>query len=157
MAGVAIPEPAFEFDRFFESHYGRIARVIARVVRDPARAEELAVDVFWKFWRTHPASLEAAGAWVYRAGVRAGLDRFRGVRTPEQLHAAAEEQEQVRAVLARLNARQAELLVLRADGLSYEELAATLRLSQASVGTLLTRAQKAFKKDYLRHYGKPRY
>ncbi|MDP9170228.1 MAG: hypothetical protein M3N54_06405, partial [Acidobacteriota bacterium] len=80
-----------------------------------------------------------------------------GVRTPEQLHAAAEEQEQVRAVLARLNARQAELLVLRADGLSYEELAATLRLSQASVGTLLTRAQKAFKKDYLRHYGKPRY
>ena len=43
---------AFDFETAFHAHYPRIARVIARVIRDPGRAEELAVEVMWKFWRT---------------------------------------------------------------------------------------------------------
>jgi sigma-70-like protein len=35
----------------FHVHYERIARVIARVAGDPARAEELAIEIFWKLWR----------------------------------------------------------------------------------------------------------
>ena len=38
----------FNFEETFRTRYGRIARVIASVVRDPARAEELAVEVFLK-------------------------------------------------------------------------------------------------------------
>jgi hypothetical protein len=30
------PERPFDFDTFFRAHYGRAARVIARVIRDPA-------------------------------------------------------------------------------------------------------------------------
>jgi RNA polymerase sigma-70 factor (ECF subfamily) len=45
------------------------------------------------------------------------------------------------------------LLVLRSQGFSYEELAATLNLNPASIGTLLSRAQHAFRKEYTRRYG----
>lgn len=38
----------FDLEAVFRSQYPRIARVIAGVVRDPARAEELAVEVFLK-------------------------------------------------------------------------------------------------------------
>jgi RNA polymerase sigma-70 factor (ECF subfamily) len=49
--------------------------------------------------------------------------------------------------------RQAEVLVLHSHGLSYEELASTLDLNPASVGTLLSRALQAFRKEYIERYG----
>lgn len=73
--------------------------------------------------------------------------------TPEEVHAANEEQERVRLVLATVAARQGEILVLRSQGLTYEELASALNLNPASVGTLLSRAQKAFRKEYTKRYG----
>jgi RNA polymerase sigma-70 factor (ECF subfamily) len=56
-------------------------------------------------------------------------------------------------VLAALDARQAELLVLRSGGLSYTEIAAALEMNPASVGTLLARAQQAFRKEFVQRYG----
>jgi RNA polymerase sigma-70 factor (ECF subfamily) len=75
------------------------------------------------------------------------------VRTPEEVFAGAEKQEKVRLVLARIERRQAELLLLRTQGLSYEELASTLDLNPVSIGTLLSRAQQAFRKEYIKRYG----
>jgi DNA-directed RNA polymerase specialized sigma24 family protein len=37
--------------------------------------------------------------------------------------------------------------------MAYEELAAALSLSPASVATLLSRARLAFRKEYVRRYG----
>lgn len=76
-----------------------------------------------------------------------------GAPDPEQVRAAAEEQEHVRTVLAALNPRQAELLLLRGSGLSYAEVAASLELNPASVGTLISRAQQAFRKEFIQRYG----
>ena len=160
---------AFDFEATFRAQYGRIARVIARVVKDHARAEELAVEVFLKFWRSPSAHGENAEAWLYRTAVRKGLDELRQrtrrsryerlfgigrkVPTPEDVRSAAQEQERVRAVLAAIESRQAELLVLRSDGLSYQEVAGAMELNPASVGTLLSRAQGAFRKEYIKRYG----
>jgi RNA polymerase sigma-70 factor (ECF subfamily) len=163
------PDRPFDFESQFRAHYGKIARVIARVTRDPARAEELAVDVLWKFWRTPRAQGDQAGGWLYRTAVRTGLNELRsrlrsnrherlsdaalGAPDPEQVRAAAEEQEHVRIVLGLLDPRQAELLLLRGSGLSYAELAAALELNPASVGTLISRAQQAFRKEFVQRYG----
>ena len=78
----------------------------------------------------------------------------RRVSTPEEIHASGEEQERVRLVLAVIKSHQAELLILRSHGLSYEELAAALDLNPASIGTLLSRAHEVFRKEYVRRYGK---
>ena len=72
----------------------------------------------------------------------------RSVPTPEDVRVVREEQERVRQVLGILQSRDAELLVLRSQGLSYEELASALSLSPVSVGTYLTRAQQAFRNSH---------
>jgi Sigma-70 region 2 len=79
-----VTETPFDFEATFRAQYERIARVIARVVQDPARAEELAVEVFLKLWRNPQAQGENAGGWLYRTAVRKGLDelRRRTRRTP---------------------------------------------------------------------------
>jgi RNA polymerase sigma-70 factor, ECF subfamily len=163
-------EASFDFETVFHAHYERIARAIARVVRDPARAEELAVEVFWKLWRNPQAHGENAGGWLYRTAVRTGLNELRrqtrsdryerlaatasGPQTPEEAHAAAEERHHVRMVLAAMDPRQAELLLLRGSGLTYDELASALDLNPASAGTFISRAQQAFRKEYIKRYGK---
>jgi len=158
-----------DIETVFQAQYERIARVIARILRDPGRAEELAVEVFLKWSRTPKAQGEHSHAWLYRVAVRTGLDELRRetrrtrrqgplylVRTsptPEDVLASREDQERVRAVLAAIQARQAELLVLRSQGLSYDELAAALDLKPASIGTFLNRAEQAFRKEYVKRYG----
>ena len=159
----------FDFETFFLDRYDGIARVVARVVRDAARAEDIAAEAFWKLWRTPRAHGEQAGGWLYRTAVRMALDELRKssrreryeqasegpapARNPEQLRADAEERNRVRKTLAVLDARAAELLLMRSHGLSYGEVAAALELNPASVGTLIARAQQAFRKEYVRKYG----
>ena len=65
----------FDFEHFFHIHYERIARVIARVVRDPARSEELAVEVFWKLWRK--PSAQKGRSLMSRTGMRWMRSRWR--------------------------------------------------------------------------------
>jgi RNA polymerase sigma-70 factor, ECF subfamily len=162
-------EAAFDFEAFFRAHYVGAARAVARVTGDSARAEDLAAEAFWKLWRTPQAHGDAAAGWLYRTAVRLALNELRGrerrgryerlssaagtVATPEDVHAAAEERDQVRAVLAHLDAREAELLLLRASGLRYSEVAAALEINPASVGTLIARAQRVFRKEYVDRYG----
>jgi DNA-binding CsgD family transcriptional regulator len=57
-------------------------------------------------------------------------------------------------VAARERREQAALLVLRSEGHSLAETAATLSLNPKSVGTLLARADAAFRKEYVHRYGK---
>lgn len=173
MAEMQSAEAPFDFETFFHAHYARTARVIVRVIRDPARAEELALEVFWNFWRHPRAHRDNAPGWLYRAAIRTALNelrsRSRSIRrewlaelpqvtpSPEQAHAAAEQQEHVRRVLAAMDARKAELLLLRASGLSYDEVASVLDVKPGSVGSLLSRAQQAFRKEYSKRYGEPGY
>ena len=167
-------ETRVDLETIFHAQYKRMCRVIVRVLRDPARAEELAVEVFLK-WSRHPnAHGDKAEGWLYRTAVREALDELRrqthraryerlfafvpsgkarGSPTPEDVRAAKEDQHTVRVVLSALDRRQAQLLLLRSEGFSYDELASTLDLNPASVGTLLARAQRAFRKEYIKRYG----
>lgn len=157
------------FETIFRTYFGRVARVIARVVRDHARAEELAVEVFLKLWNGPRPAPEILTAWLYRVAVRRGLDDLRRknrrehyerlltfgrrVPNPEEILTESQDQERVRQIPASMEARQAELLVLRSHGLSYEELAGALGIHAASIGTLLSRAQNSFRRRYVRRYG----
>lgn len=159
------------FDTLFRSHYMRVARVIGRIVQDRARAEEIAVDVFVQ-WRGHPSAHgEGAEGWLYRTAVRKALDAWRrdtrwsriervlahiGVapRTPEELHATDAERQQVRAVLGSMRRRDAALLLLWIEDVSYAEIAAAVGVQASSVGSFVRRAQEAFRKEYEARYGK---
>ena len=162
----------FDIEAFFRAHYSRIARIIERVVRDRGRSEELAVEVFLKLWRNQKAQHENVEAWLYRVAVRIGIDGLRRqtrrahyeralawvrptsvAANPEQLHSANEEQEKVRADSRRHQPRHAQFLLLRSQDFTYDEVAAILNLNPASIGTLLSRAQDSFRKEYIKRYG----
>ena len=169
----AVPDTAVDLDSVFRAQFARIARVIARVTRDPSRAEELTVDVFLKWSRTFGAHGSHAVGWLYRTAMRVGLNELRSetrrrwyerlytlmpgrrtaIATPEDERHANESREHVQAILGMLRHRQAALLVLRSDGLSYADIAAALNINAASVGTLLARAKLAFQKEYIKRYG----
>jgi len=168
VVGMNAGEAQLDLEAVFAAQYARVARVIARVIRDPARAEELGVEVFLKWSRKPQAQGAGSEGWLYRTAVRTGLDELRrqtrrgryeslasahAVPTPEEIHASQQDHDRVRAVLAGLQPRQAEMLLLRSEDLSYEELASALDLNPASVGTLLSRAQEAFRKEYIKKYG----
>ena len=166
-AGLA--DAPFDFDDLFRAQYGRVTSVISRVVQNPARAEELAVDAFLKLWRTPGAHGPGATAWGLRTALRLGLDELRRatrraryapllrlvrhVPTPEDSAVSGEERRRVLRVLAAIRREYAALLLLRSHGCSYDELAATLELRTTSVGTLLRRARQAFRKEYIRRHG----
>jgi DNA-directed RNA polymerase specialized sigma24 family protein len=140
-------EAQFDIEALFRTHYRRVARMIARVVRDPARVDELAVEVFLKLWRNSNAPGDHAEGWLYRVALRAGL--VPAVRQPS----AAVRECWARVWSAPSSQRQAEFLVLRSHGFSYDELALTLSINPSSVGTLLSRAQQSFRKEFIKRYG----
>ena len=165
---------ALDLETVFHAHYLPIARAIAGVIKDSARAEELAVEVFLKWERTPAAQRQGSEGWLYRTAVRMALNdlrrttrrnryenlfafmTFAGHRgSPvEEAFAEQEKEQKVRLVLSVIQPRQAELLLLRGNGLTYEELASALDLNPASVGTLLSRALAAFRKEFIQRYGK---
>jgi RNA polymerase sigma-70 factor (ECF subfamily) len=172
VADVTSAAAPLDIESLFRAHYPRVARIIERVVRDRGRSEELAVEVFLKLWRNPKAQHENVEAWLYRVAVRTGIDGLRrqtrrahyervlgwirpqrAAANPEQLHSANEDQERVRAVLAAINSRDAQFLLLRSQDFTYDEIAAILNLNPASVGTLLSRAQQSFRKEYVKRYG----
>jgi RNA polymerase sigma-70 factor, ECF subfamily len=161
-----------DIEALFRAHYGQVARIIARAVRDRARSEELAVEVFLKLWRNHKAQSENVEGWLYRVAVRAGLDELRRqtrrghyermlawvqprlpAATPEDLHSVSQEQAKVRTVLGILEPRQAQFLLLRSHDFTYQEVASILNMNPASIGTLVSRAEKSFRKEYIKRYG----
>ena len=169
LAGVDDGRSSFDIESIFCAQYDRIARVISRVVHDPARAEDLAVEVFLRLWRNPKAHSENTDGWLYRTALRMALDELRRrarrakyelllgwmgrPRKPDEIHHENEQQARVRVVLSQIAPRHAELLLLRGDGLSYSEVASALHLNPASIGTLLSRAQGAFRREYIKRYG----
>jgi RNA polymerase sigma-70 factor (ECF subfamily) len=162
-------DAGFDFEAAFRRDYARIARLVARVIGDRDRAEDLTVEAFWRLWRTPRAQGEAHGGWVYRTALRLALDELRrrtrraryealfpfsrAPQPPDELVSAAQDQSRVRAVLAALSSRDASLLVLQSEGCTYDEMGHALSLNPASVGTLLARAKEAFRTVYVRRYG----
>ena len=156
------------FEALFTAEYARVARIANRVLADPQEAEDVAQEVFIDFHRLHSASAQYAPAWLHRAAAHAALNRLRGARRrqrrelaqaagesdqtadPQKLLEVNEDRRQVRQALARLAPRPAAVLVLRASGLSYAEVAQALGVGIGQVGTLLRRAEAALRKEVTR-------
>jgi RNA polymerase sigma factor (sigma-70 family) len=156
------------FEALFAAEYGRVAGIANRVLADPHEAEDVAQEVFIDFNRLHSSSAPYAAAWLYRAAAHKALNRVRGRRRRERRELSQatdvgaltmdpqhelevnENRRQVRQALARLAPKPATVLVLRASGLSYAEVAQALGVGVGQIGTLLRRAESALRKEVTR-------
>jgi RNA polymerase sigma-70 factor, ECF subfamily len=157
-------------DRFvelYDMHFPRVWRFLDRLSGDPALASDITQDTFVRLYQ-RGAPPDEPIAWL----ITVALNLLRNRRSTEQRRQrlmsvvrseatladparaadetvdAADTQGRVRAALARVSERERQLLLLRAEGYRYHELAAALALNPASVGALLARAKRAFRAAY---------
>jgi RNA polymerase sigma-70 factor (ECF subfamily) len=150
----------------FGAEFPRLFRYLDRLSGDPDLAADLAQEAFVRLHRrgTMP---DRPALWL----VTVALNLFRNVRSTtsrrrrlltlwrgrydEGIDPASASAEQgdgpsarVRAAMRQISTRDQELLVLRAEGYSYREIALVLGLNENSIGTLLARARQAFRHAY---------
>ena len=164
---VETPSREAGLEAAFFDYYPRIVQVLDRMLGSRFEAEEVAVEAFLKLAgeRTPLSQYQNLGGWLYRTATRLGIDFMRAAerrRHYEELAAREpheadtplegvlrdERARSAREALARLSCFQAELLMLRSQGLSYKEVAALMKIHPGSVGKQLERAQAAFEKAY---------
>lgn len=155
------------FTELFESHYARLHRFLHRLAGDPDLAADLAQGAFVRLYRRGSLP-DAPEAWL----ITVAMNLLRNDRTthrrrlrlltpargeaalgdpppaPDQAAEAGEIRRRVRHALDRLAERERALLLLHAEGYRYRDIAAALGLREASVGTLLARARRAFRELY---------
>jgi RNA polymerase sigma-70 factor (ECF subfamily) len=151
----------------FETQFRRLYRVLDRLSGDPELAADLAQEAFVRLHQRGtlpddpPAWLISVAMNLFR-NERSSVSRRhrllgggRGARvqadpaiSPLEAVESEEARLRVRQVVAALPERDQRLLLLRAEGYSYREIASALSLNAASVGTLLARAQRAFRVSY---------
>jgi RNA polymerase sigma factor (sigma-70 family) len=147
--------------------------MLGRLMGDRGQAEEVAADAFCKLAGQHGGSDgEGLTAWVYRVAINAGLDAVRsnarrkrreevagagstGIQNSCALEQLLQQEKcaRVQSVLAAMKPRDAQLLLLRANGMAYREVAQTLGVQASSIGTLLARAEAEFERKYRARFG----
>ena len=161
------------FEVLFHRHYDRVYGILYRLLGNKSDAEDVAQQVFLKLYhaprriRFQGDEVNVAG-WLYRVAVNTGYNTLRSQQRqqkwqdrlgwlwpfdtqspdPATVAEGLDEQAKVRRVLAQMKPREAKLLLLRHSGLSYKELAVALNVAPGSLGSLLTRAERAFGQKY---------
>jgi RNA polymerase sigma factor (sigma-70 family) len=161
------------FDAIFREHYPRVVAMLARLTGDRGQAEEIAADAFCKLSTRDAGEGERLTPWVYRVATNAGLDALRMNARRRQREQAAhaeslrlaqsgcaleammreERRARVQEALGDMKPRDAQILLLRAEGLAYRELAETVGVQTSSIGTLLARAEAEFERKFRARYG----
>ncbi len=157
------------FETLFRSHWPRIHATLTRLVGDADEAEDLALETFWRLYQRPPRDrANGLGGWLHRVAMNLGFNALRARRrrqgheqtggavwleaatapAPEEAAEVRATQARVRAALAALPEREAQLLILRHSGFSYQEIAAALKVAPGSVGTLLARAETEFEQRW---------
>jgi RNA polymerase sigma factor (sigma-70 family) len=162
------------FESTFTRYYPLVYRLAYRYVGQADEAEDIAQEVFMRFYHLPPHTTNEAQqrAWLCRVAINLGLNvlrrrksRFEQERhidtvvqeslldsaeesNPERFVLAGEQAERVRGILAQLPERQQVCLILRSIGLSYEEIAEATGIPITSVGSVLARAIQAFRRNY---------
>ncbi len=157
------------FEHLFHDYWSPVCRLLTRLVIDPAEAEDLALETFFRLYQRQPLPEEFnTRGWLLRVATNLALQSIRSFRrrehyeiaagrgaleeTPEnrpsEIFARDEDHGFARLALAQMNPRQAELLTMRYSGMTYKEIAAALNLSPTSIGPLLLRAEREFARRY---------
>lgn len=160
------------FDVLVRKYQHKIVKLVSRYVRDPSEALDVAQEAFIKAYRALPRFRgdSAFYTWLYRIAINTAKNhlvaegrrpvnqevdlqdpeqyemnaRLKHVDTPEGLTLTDEIQETVEGAIAELPEDLRTAIVLRElEGMSYEEIAATMECPVGTVRSRIFRAREA--------------
>ena len=149
------------FESLFRDFQGEVYGWVIRIVRDPATAEDLTIETFWRIYRAHARfdPGRSFGTWARKIATNLALDYLKTTRLREQQFAEDLTADSVPDHRARNPAVQQELRqrtqrafqqlpaklrvvasLALVEQLPYSEIAEGLNLSTAAVKSRLFRA-----------------
>jgi len=168
------------FEAVFNQYHSAIYNYIYRLIGNPEDAFDLTQDTFLKAYQALPRTSPdlKISAWLYRIATNVCLDELRHRKlirwqpwesflsvfhpsqiardNPERDALHQENQEEVQAILGRMNPKYRLCLILREyQDLSYDEIAEVLCTTRAAVKSLLFRAREEFRQVYARTARQP--
>lgn len=144
-------------EQLFAEYHESLVRMLYRRTGDRDRAEDLAQEVFTRAVATPP---ENPRPWLFavalnlvrddgRRAVRQGrrLQLFKAESAasspaPDVELERNEKSQQVRRALDQLREVDREVLLLKAEGFDYDEIAAATGLAKGAIGTTIARARR---------------
>lgn len=167
------PDPPGELETLFRENYNQVYRTAYRITGSASDAEDVLQTVFLRLARREEIASSALApgqaAYLHRAAVNAALDLIRRrkraasvsladadsevweatpQKNPETQHADRELRELIRAGVARLGERAAEVFTLRyLEGYDNREIAALIGTSPMVVAVTLHRSRSQLRKE----------
>lgn len=155
-----------DVERLFREYHAPLVRYLTRRLGDRDWAEEVAQETFVRALRQTEITNERA--WLFAVATNLVRDEARkdarrrrhlellreeakaeeAVEPPPTELERAQERALARRAIDALTERDREALLMREEGLDYNEIAAALELSVASVGTTLSRARRRLVEAY---------
>lgn len=164
--GDSVPGKPAKFSRLFEEYHGMVFRTAYRITGNAADAEDVLQTIFLRLVRRPPGDvLDNEESYLRRAAVNASLDviRAKQANTAVPLSEAAASGGQanmsdlrdcLRRAFARLTPRSAEVFALRhLEGLSNQQIARMLGISQVLVAVTLHRTRRQLQKEIRSYFG----
>lgn len=160
------------FDLLVSKYQRRLMRLVARIVRDPAEAEDVVQETFIKAFRAlrHFRGDAAFYTWLYRIGINTaknylatqgrrgpggtdveggaaqageGSEGARDINTPESMLASKQIAQTVNAAMDALPVDLRTAILLREiEGMSYEEISAIMSCPIGTVRSRIFRARE---------------
>jgi len=152
------------FRRWFEEHLGLMLKVVRGSAAMPQDQDDLLQDILLQVWSSIPSFRQEAKetTWIYRVAFNTAMAWRRGERrrreghesflkfdlSPQVLpsHAdsspAQEIVDRLYAAIRQLPKVEASLALMQLEGLSYQEMAEVLGISENYIGVKLTRIRK---------------
>jgi len=153
------------FETLFRQFQGEIYRGIVRIVRDPAAAEDLTVETFWRIHRARArfSPDRSFGAWAHRIATNVALDHLKAARPvlaltdepagPDVPDGVQQKElaQAIRTVFAQLPPKLRAVATLAlVEGLPQAAIAETLGLSVGAVKSREFRAVRLLRKKLKR-------
>lgn len=154
-----------DVDRLFRLYHQPLVRYLTRRLGDRDWAEEIAQETFLRALRQE--SLSSERSWLFAVATNLVRDEARkATRQRARLELlAAEERDRVqepavlsmerdeerafaRSAVDALAERDRLALLMREEGLDYDEIAEALQIARSSVGTTLSRARRRLAEHY---------
>jgi len=164
----AARQESIGFEEAFTLHHRTVFRAARSIVQDAGLAEDVTQETFLKLYHHQDSILndEMLRPWLIRVAINVAKNAIRGqVRantrdekyvkelgdSVSHVEADYEEVEGINEIHRALNRIKEPLrscLILKQQGLSYKEIAASLELNESSIGTFIARARSEFAKFY---------